>query len=90
VHKGAFARGMNFIFISNCFFVDWRSKVVDNVKCLSIGLLNVYVCFVIKSEQALFQHIGGLLSFVKVNFVVTLWLIRLSFVIACYKFVVAH
>jgi len=46
--------------------------------------------FCYKLEQALFQHIGSLLSLVKVSFIVTLWLIRLSFVIACYKFVVAH
>jgi len=50
-----------------------------------------YLClFCYKLEQTLFQHIGGLLPFVKVSSVVTLWFIRLSFVIACYKFVVAH
>lgn len=52
------------------------------VECLCLFCYNL--------EQALFQHIGGLLSFVKVSFVAIIWLIRLSFVIACYKFVVAH
>jgi hypothetical protein len=47
VHKGAFARGMNFIFHLKLFIVDWRLEIVDNVKCLSIGLLNVYVCSII-------------------------------------------
>jgi hypothetical protein len=51
VHKGAFARGMNFIFHLKLFFVDWRLEVVDNVKCLSIGLLNVYVCYVINQNK---------------------------------------
>jgi hypothetical protein len=87
----SFCKRYEFHFSSQVvFFVDWRLEVVDNVKWLSIGLLNVYVLFCYKLEQTLFQHIGGLLSFVKVSFVVTLWFIRLSFVIACYKFVVAH
>jgi len=65
-----FCNRYEFHFLAKLFVVSQRSKVIDNVKHLSIGLLSVYGCFVVNRNKFCYICCRSIVVHQSLNFIV--------------------